>query len=356
MTALKAKILQLIRQTGPLSLAQYMQMALLDSREGYYITRDPLGRDFVTAPEVSQIFGELIGLFFVQVWEDRGCPERFHLVELGPGRGTLMADMLRASRVRSGFVAAAGISLVEASPALRDVQAATLGDVRVTWRDDFDDVPDDAPLFLIANEFFDALPVRQFIRSTRGWHERMVGAEDETLVFAATPDPVPSEFIPAALRDAPVGAMFETSLPAQGVVRRIARRIAERDGVALIIDYGHAQSALGDTFQAVKSHRYANPLAEPGEADLTVHVDFGALAEAARGEGARIYGPVTQAEFLVALGIRARGTRLKNERPEHAGDIDAAIDRLTKPVQMGTMFKVLALSAPDTPTLPGFPC
>ena len=191
-----------------------------------------------------------------------------------------MADMLRAAaKVRPDFVAAADVVLVEASPVLRTIQARTLEDRAVQWAATLGEVPDDAPLFLIANEFFDALPARQFIRSMRGWHERMVGAEGETLIFAAAPDPVPPAFIPAHLRDAPQGMVFETSPASQSLPREIGRRIAQSGGVALIVDYGHRESGLGDTFQAVRAHRYADPLAEPGEADLTFHVDFDALAD-----------------------------------------------------------------------------
>jgi NADH dehydrogenase [ubiquinone] 1 alpha subcomplex assembly factor 7 len=355
--ALKEKLLRLIRAQGPISIAQYMSIALTDPEAGYYMGRDPLGRDFITAPEVSQMFGELIGLFFVQAWEDRGRPDKFHLVELGPGRGTLMADFLRAARIRPGFVEAAEIALVEASPALRAVQARTLGDAPVTWRQDLREIPDDAPLFLIANEFFDALPAHQFMRSERGWHERMVAAKGDALSFALAPDPVPAAFAPAHLRDAPVGAIFEMSPASRAIAQEIGRRLAEKSGgVALILDYGHAASGLGDTFQAVKAQRYADPLAEPGEADLTFHVDFAVLAGAAKQEGARVFGPITQAAFLESLGIRARGQRLKAAAPGHASALESAIDRLTGAEQMGTLFKVLALAAPDTPPLPGFPC
>jgi NADH dehydrogenase [ubiquinone] 1 alpha subcomplex assembly factor 7 len=353
---LKERLLRLIRAQGPLTIAQFMQIALGDPTSGYYMRRDPIGRDFITAPEISQMFGELIGLFFVQAWEERGRPGKFHLVELGPGRGTLMADLLRASQIRPGFAQSAEISLVEMSRALRTLQADRLGDHRIAWRREFVDVPDDAPLFLIANEFFDALPARQFIRSARGWHERMVSAEGETLVFAATPDCVPAAFIPPPLRDAPVGAIFETSPASQARAQEIARRIARNGGAALIVDYGHAEPGLGDTFQAVKAHCYADPLAEPGEADLTFHVDFAALAAAGREAGAAVYGPVAQGVFLDALGISARAERLKTTAPESADEIDAAIDRLTGAKQMGTLFKALAFAAPDTARLAGFSC
>jgi len=360
-SGLKEKILRLIRAQGPLPLAQYMQMALLDPEHGYYMKRDPLGRDFVTAPEVSQMFGELIGLFFAQAWEDRGRPQRFHFVELGPGRGTLMADMLRAGgKVRPDFARAADVTLIEASPALRDVQARALAGRRVAWAAALGELAEDAPLFLVANEFFDALPVRQFV-TTAGkgheinWHERMVAERDGALVFALAPDPVPKALALQAMPAAPLGAVFEIQQSGPAIVSDIAVRIVSRGGAALVIDYGHA-AGFGDTFQAVKAHAFADPLENPGEADLTVHVDFAALAEAAREEGAQVWGPAAQGEFLDVLGIRLRAERLKRAQPEQAVQIDADIDRLTNPAHMGTLFKVLAFAAPHTPPLPGFVC
>jgi NADH dehydrogenase [ubiquinone] 1 alpha subcomplex assembly factor 7 len=360
-TPLQEKILRLIREQGPITLAHYMQMSLLDPEHGYYMKRDPLGRDFITAPEISQIFGELIGLFFAQAWEDRGRPGKFHLVELGPGRGTLMADLLRAAaKVRPDFVAAAHVVLVEASPVLRSIQAQMLGNRDVQWAGTFAEVPDDAPLFLVANEFFDALPAQQFVktfdsRREVNWYERMVSAQGENLVFALAPEPVPSALSLNAMPAAQLGAIFEIQPAAQAIVSDIAHRVASRGGLGLIIDYGHV-AGLGDTFQAIKAHAFVEPLEDPGEADLTVHVDFGALAGAAREEQAQVWGPITQAEFLEALGIRLRGERLKRAAPEKANEIDAAIDRLIGKEQMGTLFKVLALAAPNTPPLPGFPC
>jgi NADH dehydrogenase [ubiquinone] 1 alpha subcomplex assembly factor 7 len=334
-----------------------MQMALTDPEHGYYMRRDPFGGrgDFITAPEVSQVFGELIGLFLAQVWEDRGRPKPFRLVELGPGRGTLMADALRAAaKVRPGIVEAAQIALVEASRVLRGSQAKTLADRRVQWADDLAGVPDDAPLFLVANEFFDALPIRQFVRSERGWHERRIGAEDGALRFVAAPDPIPIT-APRHLGDPAAGAIFEASPAARATASAIGQRIGRLGGVALIVDYGH-RGGWGDTLQAVRAHGYADPLTEPGEADLTAHVDFGALCDAAGREGARVSGPIAQGEFLEALGIRLRGAMLKRAAPQESGAIDAAIDRLTRAEQMGHLFKVLGISAPETPDLPGFPC
>jgi len=351
---LKEKILRLIALTGPIGIAQYMRLALSEPEHGYYMRGDPLGRDFITAPEVSQIFGELIGLFFVQAWEDRGRPERFHLVELGPGRGTLMADILRASRIRQGFKDAANIVLVETSPALREKQKETLRGESVSWVDDLESIADRAPLFAVANEFVDALPAHQFVKSERGWHARVVVANGETLQFALTPDAVPPDFVPAEFRDAQPGAVFELGSEARFFTRYLAEHVVASRGAALIIDYGHGETALGDTFQAIKAHGYADPLSEPGEADLTFHVDFAALRQAAEESGARVFGPIPQGTFLERLGIGARGEMLKRASPSSAAEIAAAIDRLTSPAQMGTLFKVLALVSPDGPALPGF--
>jgi NADH dehydrogenase [ubiquinone] 1 alpha subcomplex assembly factor 7 len=350
--ALKRKIIDTIRAKGPISVADYMRLALIDPEHGYYMTRDPLGRDFTTAPEVSQIFGELIGLFFVQAWEDRGSPSRFHFVELGPGRGTLMADMLRAAgKVRPEFVAAAKITLVEISPFLRGTQAETLSSVPVKWVSRFDEVPNDLPLFLIGNEIFDALPIRQFVKSETGWHERMVKAKGDDLEFAASPDVVQPRSHAVTL-GAPSGSVLEVSEFAGPIIGDISRRFEQFDGVALIVDYGYAKSAFGDTLQAVKDNAHVDPLAEPGEADLTAHVDFEALARAAQGT---IKGPVSQAEFLEGLGIRVRAELLKRKNPQQAADIDADVCRLTHANEMGTLFKTLAIcEARGQPTLPGF--
>lgn len=356
MSALKDKILRLIRAQGPISVSQYMQIALGDPVSGYYMRADPIGRDFITAPEVSQIFGELIGLFFVQAWEDRGRPEKFHLVELGPGRGTLMADMLRVAKIRPAFLEAAQISLVETSPALRAVQQKTLAGTRVEWRSHFGDVPKDAPLFLVANEFFDALPARQFVRAERGWHERMITANGDTLAFALAPGVVPSEAIPAELRDSPLGAVYESSPASQAVITEITQRLLEQDGLALIVDYGHSQSGAGDTFQAVKASLYADPLAEPGDADLTFHVDFAALSRLAVDSAGQVFGPTPQGSFLSLLGIEARAEQLKRAAPAQAEQIDQAVDRLINPNAMGILFKVMAVSDGRFRHPDGFAC
>jgi NADH dehydrogenase [ubiquinone] 1 alpha subcomplex assembly factor 7 len=350
---LKERLLRLIAAQGPISVAHYMQIALTDPEFGYYADCEPLGRDFITAPEVSQIFGELIGLFFVQVWENLGQPHSFHLVELGPGRGTLMADLLRAAKIRPAFPEAARIHLIEINPRLRANQAKLLQGARVEWRKCINNVPEDAPIFLIANEFFDALPVRQFIRLWNRWRERMVDAAGGDLIFVANPVLADAE-IPLPLRDGPEEAVFETCPPAQALAHEIGRRVAHDGGAALIIDYGYSDSKLGDTLQAVKSHRYADPLAEPGDADLTCHVDFAALARAAGDAGARVFGPITQSAFLECLGIRERAERLKSTPAQQASEIETAVERLVSEGQMGTLFKVLAIAG--SVELPGFPC
>ena len=356
MNALKRKIIALIEAQGPLTVAQYMAIALGDPEYGYYMRRDPLGRDFTTSPEISQIFGELIGLFFVQAWEDRGRSARFKFVELGPGRGTLMTDMMRAAgKLRPQFVEAARITLVETSPVLRAAQARALDSVAVDWASGFDEVPADGPLFLVANEFCDALPIRQLVKGERGWHERMVTCDGEELRFVLTPDTAPSSIVPEALRDAALGSVVELNPGATALAQSIAARIADAGGVALVIDYGHADSATGDTFQALKDNAFAEPLADPGHADLTAHVDFGALAAAAREGRGYVAKTLTQARLLESLGIRTRANRLKHQNPESAAEIQTAVDRLTNPTQMGTLFKALAIyESADHPVPPGF--
>ena len=281
------------------------------------------------------------------------------LVELGPGRGTLMADALRAVRVAKEFRAALAVDLVEISPALRRRQQQTLADCQVplSWRAALAEVPEDAPQIVIANEFFDALPVHQAVRAADGWHERMVGVgEDDELVLALHPDPIPnfSAMLPKSLSAAPLGVVFEWRSDAS--VAELAARVMRLGGAALIIDYGHAESALGETLQAVGRHSFAEVLKKPGEVDLSAHVDFAALARAAARAGARVHGPVTQREFLTELGIETRAAMLKAAAGARAGEIDAALARLTEsgPRGMGELFKVVALVDPKLGALPGF--
>jgi SAM-dependent MidA family methyltransferase len=332
-----------IRETGPLTLADYMNECLLHPQHGYYTTRDPLGvsGDFTTAPEISQMFGELLGLSLAQAWLDQGQPATFTLAELGPGRGTLMADLLRATRSVPGFHAAAEIHLVEASPALRAAQEKTLAGYGVQWHGDISALPDQ-PLFLIANEFFDALPVRQFIRKGDGWQEKLVGLENGTLAFGlGTAAAQPA--LAHRLEDTKDGDLVELCSAAAPITAQIAARIAAHGGAALIVDYGDWRS-LGDTLQALRHHARAAPLQDPGSADLTAHVDFEALALAAKSAGAGFARLCPQGVFLERLGITRRAQSLAAQLEGDAlNHLIAAHRRLTHPEEMGNLFKVLGL-------------
>ena len=340
-----------IAAAGPMTLADYMAECLFDPEGGYYATRDPLGRagDFTTAPEISQMFGELAGLALAQSWIDQGRPAPFALAELGPGRGTLMADIWRAAGVVPGFRDAARVHLVEASPVLRAVQARWLRDLPVDWHDTADTLPD-APLWLVANEFFDALPIRQFQRDGAAWRERVVGLRDGALVLGLT-DPAPRPDLAERLADTPEGGIVELRPAAAPIMAAVALRIAAHGGAALIIDYGDWRSR-GDTFQALRDHAFADPFTDPGAADLTAHVEFEALARAAAGLRASRLTP--QGVWLDRLGIGQRAARLA-EKLQGADRVShiAATRRLTDAAEMGNLFKVLALVAPGAPMPPG---
>ena len=349
-----------IALAGPIAVSAYMAEALGDPEHGYYMTRDPLGTagDFTTAPEISQMFGELIGLWCAEVWRQAGGPKTVRLIELGPGRGTLMADLLRAARMAPDFADALSVHLVETSPVLTARQRTTLDRRQVQWHDRLDDVPD-GPALIVANEFFDALPIHQLQRDASGWRERMVGLDENGAGFRFGLAPVASPLealIPESVRRvARPGDLFELCPAGIGIARAIGRRIADQGGAALLIDYGHAESATGDTLQAVRAHRYCDPLDDPGSADLTAHVDFAILARAASEAGATAHGPVTQGEFLSRLGIGARAeTLLRRATPAQAEDIRAACRRLIGPEEMGTLFKALALTSASAPPPPGF--
>lgn len=327
-----------IAAEGPLSVADYMTEALWHPRWGYYATRDPLGAtgDFTTAPEISQMFGELVGLALAQAWLDQGAPAPVTLAELGPGRGTLMADALRATRGVPGFHAALHLHLVETSPVLRRAQMAALGEV--TFHDRPETLPE-APLLLIANEFFDALPIRQFQRTEAGWAERRVGLNDTGLAFGLAP-PAPVRALDHRLEDTRPGDLVEICPEASAAIAAISARIAAHGGAALLIDYGDWRS-LGDTLQALKAHSRTDPLEAPGRADLTAHVDFEALAGAALCRYSRL---TPQGVFLERLGITARAEALA--RGLNGTALEAHIGahrRLTHPAEMGDLFKVMAL-------------
>lgn len=353
MTALTDILLRRIAATGPITLADYMADCLLHPEHGYYSTRDPFGAagDFITAPEVSQMFGEMIGLWLAQVWMDQGAPKRFTLAETGPGRGTLMADILRATARVPGFHDSARVHLVEASSGLRAVQQDRLSAYPVTWTDTVETLPEDAPLLLVANEFFDALPIRQFRRDEKGWREVMVTSRQGALALALS-DPAPLEALDHRLADTNPGDVIELCPAAASITRHIAHRIATHGGAALILDYG-GWSSLGDTLQALKAHAPVPVLADCGQADLTAHVDFAALAAAAQNVAATPM--VTQGVFLERLGITARAQALA-ERLTGAA-LNAHIDahrRLTHPQEMGTLFKAMALVPHGAATPPGF--
>ena len=350
MTALREILLRRIAATGPMSVADYMTECLLHPVHGYYTTRDPLGAggDFTTAPEISQMFGELIGLSLAQAWLDQGAPSAFVLAEPGPGRGTLMADILRATAHVPGLHDAARLHLVEASPALRAAQARVLP--HATWHDRLDQLPEELPLFLIANEFFDALPIRQFIRDGNGWRERVVGRDEDELVFGLT-SPLPLADLEHRLDDTQDGDMVEVSPALPALIGEIGGRIAASGGAALIVDCG-GRGGTGDSFQAVRNHRKVDPLTEPGEADLTAHVDFETLARAS--VPAACAGPVPQGVFLERLGITERARALASRLDGAALDRHvAAHRRLTHPEEMGDLFKVAALHPCNAPPPPG---
>lgn len=341
-----------IRRDGPLAVADYMAAC----NDAYYAQGDVFGRagDFITAPEISQTFGELIGLWCAVTWQSLGAPKTFRLIECGPGRGTLMADALRAAARVPGFHDAARIHLVERSAALRKMQREKLKGEIVAWHDDLSDVPEGVCL-VIANEFLDALPVRQWQKTSGGWIERAVDVSARgDLQFTA--GRARDLDIPLAVAaDAPDGAIFETAPAAIAWTRTTADRIAAHGGAALVIDYGHTTTALGETLQAVKAHRYHDPLIDPGAADLTAHVDFAAIATAAREMGARVFGPTPQGTWLGRLGIAVRAAQLAAGKDEvTAKSIAAGVKRLTTPDAMGLLFKVLAFTHPTLEACEGF--
>ncbi|ABC64454.1 class I SAM-dependent methyltransferase [Erythrobacter litoralis] len=330
---------RLIRNTGPISVSQFMG----ESNARYYDSRDPLGSagDFITAPEISQMFGELIGLWLADMWINAGRDEYVQYVELGPGRGTLAKDALRAAR-KYGFVPP--VHFVEGSATLREEQAKAFAEAQ--FHNDLSTLPVDVPLVFVANEFLDALPVRQLVRTGQGWRERMVAlGEDERFVFVAGDRPMDSA-VPADWRDADPGTILETCPGAAATLYEVAGRLVEQGGTALFIDYGYETLEAGSTLQAVRAHDKVDPLAEPGSADLTALVDFGTLARVAQSREARHIGTVEQGAWLSALGIEARAQALAAKAPHYAAELEEAKQRLIAPDQMGSLFKVMGLAGP----------
>lgn len=340
------ELTELIEQEGPISVERFMGLA----NRHYYATRDAIGAagDFITAPEVSQMFGEITGLALADVWQRAGRPADAVLVELGPGRGTLADDMLRAMKV-------AGLEpplhFVETSPLLREKQAEL--HPNATWHDTIQTLPTDRPLLIVANEFFDALPVHQLVMTFSGWRQRVVRLGLDG--FEAAPgEPTKYGEVPAHLRHADPGGIIESCPAARGLMRALARRLRAQGGVLLAIDYGHHGGAHGDTLQAVHAHAYADPFARPGTSDLTAHVDFGALAGTARAAGTHVAGPVDQGQWLVSLGLSNRAAMLARSAPHRADEIGEAYRRLTHPDEMGELFKVMAVTGQNWPEPGGF--
>ncbi len=351
-TALAGRLARLIEASGPISLAEYMHMAMADPQHGYYANRQALGAagDFVTAPEISQMFGELIGVWCASIWQAAGAPPSFVLAEAGPGRGTLMADLLRATSRVTGFHRAARIRLIETSPRMIEAQKQALAgfDADIGWVGALPEL-EDGPLILLANEFLDVLPTRQYVKSGPVWRERMVGLSDSgALTPVLGPNFADPAWLPEGQDKEGDGAVFERSPSREAFVEMLAHRLAAGGGASLLIDYGHAQSGFGATFQAMRAHAPAAPFEAPGEADLTTHVDFASLSKAAAGGGASPSRIAPQGEFLLSMGLRERVASLAaGKTSEEQAHIVAAAQRLAGPQEMGTLFKVFALASPQ---------
>jgi len=354
-TPLERTVRERIVKDGPVSL----ETVMAEANATYYARGDGLGAagDFITAPEISQVFGELIGLWMAVVWQGMGAPTRVGLVECGPGRGTLMADALRALALVPAFRNALDVHLVETSPTLRARQREVLPEGSVTWHDTLDTVPEDRPLLLVANEFLDALPIRQYVRRAGGWRLRRVGMDGPSgpLTFVEG-EPVPADDLDPTVRaGAPEGAIAEVNPAGRAFTAALSRRLVAQGGAALLIDYGHARAAAGDTLQAVRRHHHHPVLRDLGAADLTAHVDFQAVAESARAAGASVRGPVEQGEWLIGLGVEARAAMLRQgATPDQDRALRSAVHRLIDPREMGRLFRVIALAAPNMAPPPGF--
>ena len=361
MSTLLDVIREEIAHEGPISVERFMSLALSHPSLGYYMAHEPFGTggDFTTAPEISQMFGELIGLWAADVWMGMGSPASVKLVEVGPGRGTLMADAWRAAAIVPGFREAMSIHLVETSDRLRTRQNETLAPFGqpITWHNAVEDVPE-GPAIFIANEFFDALPVRHYVKMEGGWCERRVGLNAEgELIFG-----VAREIEPYIAVEAPTGSILEIGAIGQRIMTTLAARIVSQGGALLAVDYGYTQTSLGETLQAVQDHQFVDILSEPGVADLTTHVDFSALARAARSTNAAVHGPVAQGDFLRRLGLHERASMLKaHATSEQTAAVDAAVQRLAGPgpqqgadPTMAELFKVIAVTPRDAAVPVGF--
>ncbi len=358
MADLVATLARRIRREGPLSIAAFMAIALHDPEAGYYARHDPLGGagDFITAPEISQVFGELIGLWCADLWRHLGEPDPVILAELGPGSGALLEDFLRAAAILPEFRRALDPYLVEASPVLRARQQRRLGSVAAHFIASIDALPP-GPLLLVANEFLDALPIRQLVRGQVEWAERLVALDEgDRLVFADGPgNPALSLLVPPALRARPSGTLVEICPAAAALAASLGARLVRAPGAAFFVDYGYFPSEPGATLAALSRHGAALVLDDPGSADLSAHVDFAAFAAAARAAGAAVYGPVPQGRFLAALGAEARLAALSAGATEaQRALLESGLERLIDPAQMGNLFKVLALTSPGLSAPAGF--
>lgn len=353
-----AKILkEAIQRDGPISVEEWMSICLSHPEHGYYTAGEPFGSDgdFTTAPEISQMFGELLGLWAAVVWQQMGAPNKAQLIELGPGRGRLMSDALRAAKGVPGFIDAVSVSMVETSPVLVTLQKQALADIgtKCRWYQTIEDVPS-GPSIIIGNEFLDALPIRQFVKDGDHWKERCVDVIDNRFKFTRGEQVGPDD-IPEVFRGAADGDIFEASPIATDIIQKISARLCQSGGAAVFIDYGHSATGLGETLQAVRNHEYAELFLDPGQQDLTAHVNFAAIAHAATEVGARAWGPITQGNLLERLGISARATSLlANATKEQAAELASARQRLTANDGMGRLFKAIAISHPDAPAPPGF--
>lgn len=356
MSALGDEIKAIIASSGPITVERYMELALSHPDYGYYMGRDPFGAagDFTTAPEISQMYGELLGLWAAEVWSSMGRPNPIRLIEFGPGRGTLMSDALRAARIVPDFRAALDVTLVETSPTLANIQYEALlnSGAPIAWAASLNEAPD-GPAIILANEFLDALPVRQFVRRGGRWRERTVRLDDSgELAFGLA-----SEAEPYIKVEADEGAVLEINAAGHRFMFELGARLVKQGGAALFVDYGHGATGFGDTLQALRAHRFVDPLVDPGEADITAHVDFAAMARSASATGASVYGPIDQGDFLRALGIDMR-TRALAERapPERAEEFEAARRRLVGKAEgeMGALFKAMVVANRSVPPPPGF--
>jgi NADH dehydrogenase [ubiquinone] 1 alpha subcomplex assembly factor 7 len=335
------KLLQLIKlhilHHGPLSVADYWNLCLSHPQHGYYITRDPLGKggDFITAPEISQLFGEMVGIWAVEQWIRLGQPNAVYIVECGPGRGTLMSDLLRVAKIIPEFIEAIQIHLIETSPTLRAKQGEVLKGYQVVWHESLSTLPDNAPLIVIGNEFLDALPIQQFVVKDGKCFERMIGIEGDDLVFGLYPTPSPLIFPPEGSGKQEV---FEISPARENFIQLISHRIASQTGAGLMIDYGHLVSDFGDTFQAVKNHQFCSVLENCGEADLTSHVDFSILKKIAERENLSVTLQ-TQGNFLKRMGIEPRANQLMQK----SDAVKDGFHRLIDDDKMGILFKVMEI-------------